>query len=293
MKNVKSGHSQPIVCIDAGHYGKYNRSPAVREYYESDMNWKLHLLLKAELEKYRIKVKTTRANKDKDLGLTDRGKASKDCDLFLSIHSNAVGSNVNESVDYPVVYVQLDGKGNTLGQQLASLVEKLMCTKQKGKIATRKGSSGGEYYGVLRGAASVGTMGMIIEHSFHTNTKATKWLMNDSNLNKLAVEEAKVIAAWFDVAKNEDKQPTTNTVTVKLPVLKKGAKGEEVEALQALLKGYGYKMTDENGKEYGIDGSFGGATDRAVRAFQKDHGLAGDGSVGPATWNCLLGLGAI
>ena len=293
MKNVKSGHTQPIVCLDAGHYGKYNRSPAIREYYESGMNWELHLLLKAELEKYGIKVKTTRANKDKDLGLTDRGKASKDCDLFLSIHSNAVGSNVNESVDYPVVYVQLDGKGNTLGQQLASLVEKLMGTKQKGKIATRKGSSGGEYYGVLRGAASVGTMGMIIEHSFHTNTNATKWLMNDSNLNKLAVEEAKVIAAWFDVAKNEDKQPTTNTVTVNLPVLKKGAKGEEVEALQALLKGYGYKMTDENGKEYGIDGSFGGATDRAVRAFQKDHGLAVDGSVGNATWSCLLGLEAI
>ena len=38
------------VCLDAGHYGKYNRSPAVSSYYESDMTWKLHNYLKKELE---------------------------------------------------------------------------------------------------------------------------------------------------------------------------------------------------------------------------------------------------
>ena len=31
------------ICLDAGHYAKYNRSPVVPEYYESVMNWKLHL----------------------------------------------------------------------------------------------------------------------------------------------------------------------------------------------------------------------------------------------------------
>lgn len=43
------------ICLDAGHYGQYNRSPAIPEYYESEMNWKLHLLLKKELEKYGYK----------------------------------------------------------------------------------------------------------------------------------------------------------------------------------------------------------------------------------------------
>lgn len=284
MKNVKAGHAQPIVCLDAGHYGKYNRSPAIPEYYESEMNWKLHLLLKAELEKYGIKVMQTRSNQAKDMELYDRGAASKGCDLFLSIHSNAAGSYVAENIDYPVVYVQLDGKGDTLGKQLATAIEQLMATKQKGKIATRKGNRG-EYYGVLRGAAAVGTMGMILEHSFHTNTKATKWLMNDSNLQKLAQREAELIAKWFDVSKTEETK--RSTVAVTLPVIYPNDKNEHVKAMQALLIGYGYKM-ESNGKVYGVDGSNGPATQKALKAYQSDNKLEADATCGPATWGSLL-----
>ena len=205
MKNVKAGHTKPIVCLDAGHYGKYNRSPAVPEYYESDMNWKLHLLLKAELEKYGIEVRTTRADKDKDLSLLARGRKGEGCDLLLSIHSNAVGSGVNESVDYPVVYVPLNGTGDELGWDLAECIDAVMGTVQNGRAESRKGSGDWDYYSVIYGAVEVGTPGLILEHSFHTNTKATKWLMDDNNLDKLAKAEAKVIAEWFGVAKTEEK----------------------------------------------------------------------------------------
>lgn len=70
-----------------------------------------------------------------------------------------------------------------------------------------------------------------------------------------------------------------------LPVLKKGSEGNSVKALQILLIGYGYSCG-----RYGADGDFGGDTDKAVRAYQKDHGLVVDGSVGPATWAELLGV---
>lgn len=235
MKNVKAGHAKPVVCLDAGHYGKYNRSPAVPAYYESDMNWKLHLLLKAELEEYGIVVKQTRSDKNKDLSVYQRGVASDGCDLLLSLHSNAVGSNVNESVDYPVVYVQLDGKGNELGKQLAAAIEQLMDTKQDGRINTRKGNSG-EYYGVLRGAAAVGTMGMILEHSFHTNTRSTKWLQNDSNLQKLAQREAELVANWFGVSKKEESAGVWYCVQIGAYSVK-----ENAEAQLAKAKAAGFK----------------------------------------------------
>lgn len=72
---------------------------------------------------------------------------------------------------------------------------------------------------------------------------------------------------------------------MELPVLKKGAKGETVKAMQILLIGYGFAMGD-----YGADGSFGGATQRALIAYQESVGLEPDGSCGRKTWEKLLGL---
>ena len=82
-------------------------------------------------------------------------------------------------------------------------------------------------------------------------------------------------------------EPVTDvkTVSLDLPVLKRGAKGETVEAMQILLDLRGFSCADG-----GADGSFGPATERALIAFQESVGLEGDGSCGPATWSALLGI---
>ena len=197
------------ICLDAGHVGsKYNQSPVVKTYYESAMVWALHLKLKAQLEARGFQVVTTRASIDTDLGVYERGTASKGCDVFISLHSNACGT---ESVDYPVVYRAYDNKNNvdTLALKLAKKAGELMGTTQAGRTATRKNSSGGEYYGVLRGARAVGTpYYMLIEHSFHTNTKATKWLSKDANLDKLAVAEADILAEFFGMESSTETEKT-------------------------------------------------------------------------------------
>lgn len=188
------------ICLDAGHVGsKYNQSPVVKTYYESAMVWKLHLKLKAELETRGFEVITTRADIDTDLGVYERGAASKGCNVFISLHSNACST---ESVDYPVVYRAYDNLNDVdvLALQIAKKIGELMGTNQAGRTATRKNSAGGEYYGVLRGARAVGTpFYMLIEHSFHTNTAATKWLSVDANLDKLAVAEAELLADYFGI----------------------------------------------------------------------------------------------
>ena len=73
--------------------------------------------------------------------------------------------------------------------------------------------------------------------------------------------------------------------TLELPQISKGSKGELVKSVQAILIQRGYSCGDS-----GIDGSFGSATDKAVRAFQSDCELKVDGWVGHDTMSCLLGL---
>lgn len=76
---------------------------------------------------------------------------------------------------------------------------------------------------------------------------------------------------------------TESSITISMPILSKGSTGNEVKTLQRLLLATGYEM---NG--YKDDGSFGSATENAVKRFQKDNGLAVDGVIGSASWNKIL-----
>lgn len=187
------------ICLDAGHYGKYNQSPVNKNYWESDMTWKLHLLLKKHLEEYGIEVITTRKDKDKDLGLQARGKKAKGCNLLLSLHSNAWD---DKSLDYPLIIVPINGTGHEIGKRLGACVEKTMKTTQGSVCKSVKSPTGNwDYYSVIFGANAVGVTGIIIEHSFHTNLMTTNWLLQDSNLDKLARAEAEVIAEYYGLKK--------------------------------------------------------------------------------------------
>ena len=71
--------------------------------------------------------------------------------------------------------------------------------------------------------------------------------------------------------------------SIKLPVLRKGSKGNSVKALQLLLVGNGFSV----GKA-GVDGDFGTATESALMAYQAKKSLTKDGIAGSATWTALL-----
>lgn len=62
-------------------------------------------------------------------------------------------------------------------------------------------------------------------------------------------------------------------------VLVKWSKGAEVKELQTALNSLGYTLE--------VDGTYGPATEAAVKDFQRAHSLEVDGKTGPKTWTAL------
>lgn len=63
--------------------------------------------------------------------------------------------------------------------------------------------------------------------------------------------------------------------------LRRGSRGDAVRALQHQLRNqYGYRSVS-------VDGTFGRATEAAVKSFQSKRRLHDDGVVGSATWKAL------
>ena len=205
------------IMIDAGHAGSFfNASPVVPGYYESAQMWKLSQKLKTALEAYGFEVGLTRQTIDEDPELTERGRRAKGYDLFISLHSNAAAS---EKPDAPwLIHFLPDGKtgidevSSEVAHALGDVVSRVMGVSDpfyytKGVNFDRDGNGyiDDEYYGVLFGAKSVGVPGVIIEHSFHTNRKAAEWLLDETNLERLAEAEAEALARYYKV---EDKPMT-------------------------------------------------------------------------------------
>lgn len=90
----------------------------------------------------------------------------------------------------------------------------------------------------------------------------------------------------YGVPKYDD-EPATS-VTVSLPILKKGSKGCYVKLLQHLLTIHGYTDAKKNPLE--IDGSFGPATQYALATFQSYEKLKADCVCGVETWSTLCNI---
>lgn len=228
------------ICIDAGHSIGYNPSPADPTYREGTRMFDLQTYLKPALERYGFEVVCTRRRVEDNPSLYARGTMAQDCDLLLSLHSNAVANERNDSVDYVRVYYPVSRRGQALAKALSETIASVMGTVQQPQFVVRWNSAGdADYYGVIRYAVAVGSCGMILEHSFHTHPRSTEWLLSDENLRKLAEAEAAVVAEYYGMeesdmrfallgdVKNDAYRPTVEKL-LKLGFLRgKGGSGEQ------------------------------------------------------------------
>lgn len=196
------------IVIDAGHVAGFNQSPVYKSYKEGDMTWTLYQLLRDELMSYGFDVKGTRSNPSKDLEVYQRGQIAAGADLFISLHSNACGT---ETVKRVVIIPPFRDQFETyaLCNELGPAVSEVMGITDRYQMyndRTFVDASGKtrDYYGVVRGAVDAGCKKiMIIEHGFHTNAATAKWLSQTANLKRLAIREAEIISGALGGVKVE------------------------------------------------------------------------------------------
>lgn len=202
-----------LVVLDPGHYTNYNKG-AAPGYYEGNKMYTLSEYERDALRSYGIDVILTRT-RDGDMDLYPRGQvavkngAGYDEVIFMSNHSNGFDGSAYGVTAIRSLYLP---KSVDLGQKLVNAVVGVMrpvtgITYSRG-VSTRKGSSGADYYGVIRGSVSGAksdaqaangpvTHSFIVEHGFHDNKTECAFLNVDANLKKIAQAKASVIAEYF------------------------------------------------------------------------------------------------
>lgn len=267
------------ICLDAGHYAKYNPG-VVKGYYESEIVWKLTMLEKELLEQMGIEVVLTRTNINDNPDLFTRGKTAKGCDLFVSNHTNACDSPDVDRVS--VIYLvdnnktTIDEKAKDFATKVAPVVKKTMGVssyKTYSKLSDVDRDGNGKiddnYYGVLHGAFTAKVPAVIIEHSFHTNANTCKWLMNDANLTKLAKACAESMAKFVGVtvdttdkkpSNKADEQPVNSTIKAgDIVSIKPGAKYYSGKDIPDWVEKKQWIVSSVNGDRAVIDKSTDGA----------------------------------
>lgn len=91
----------------------------------------------------------------------------------------------------------------------------------------------------------------------------------------LAVLLIPLVVGWPSSPASAIREPSPNYHTVS-----RGSRGENVRAMQYLLRSHGHLLT--------VDGAFGGGTERTIKQFQARQGIGQDGVVGPGTWGRMV-----
>lgn len=177
------------VMLDPGHGGNDPGAsgPLGLKYPEKMINLSTALKLKTELEKLGATVLMTRTA-DVAMSLDDRLTASRNArpDMFISIHANSMGDNVDIS--------KVDGFAAFYREELAKpLAESVFNQVVSGLGRTNKGVRDKNFY-VIRGTW---TPSILFESGFVPNPYEFEWLTDDNEQTKLAQSVAQTILYYF------------------------------------------------------------------------------------------------
>ncbi len=159
-----------------------------------------------------------------------------------------------------------------------------MCVEKDGKIHSQTIQNAAELVADLCKRYGLST-NKIVRHYDVTNKNCPAPWVSDSS--QLTTFRKKVDALLGNKTVSKTTSSTSQSSKSTGTILKKGASGSQVKALQKRLIAAGFSLP-----KYGADGSYGNETVQAVKALQKKAGIAVDGIYGPATEKALAAIEA-
>lgn len=215
-----------------------------------------------------------------EVDLADRCRVANDwgADFFLAIHHNAFRGTPWDGGGIVAYSYPGSAKGAAYRDAIYDA-----CIAAGGLRGDRSSPKTTANFQVLRETYAPA---VLMEYGFMDSRADAPVILTESYAKLVAYATMEGIAKTVGLTKKQPETPAAgNTVDLTLPVLARGSEGYTVRVLQYLLTGNGYDLP-----KHGADGDFGGETEAAVKAFQRDNGLTPDGVVGIAAWKCLLGL---
>ena len=217
FNNIKSvaANKPVVIVIDPGHggTGEKNTGAIYNGMTEKDLTMKVAYAMKTELERYdNVTVYLTHTT-DEFMSLEDRAEFAKNvgADFVYSIHFNAsvdhifYGSEVWCSA-FGSFYQKGYDFGVLASNELASLG-----LYQKG-VKTKVGSSGKDYYGIIRHCRERGIPCDIIEHCYLDQPYDVAFLKDTSRdvYTVLGICDATAVAKYFHLKSKDGVNDFTN-----------------------------------------------------------------------------------
>lgn len=192
--------------------------------------------------------------------------------LYSGTVKNASGAKTNIKTLSPVKGVSMK-KGNT-GSLVTKLQNRLIA------LGYLKGKASGTYDADTIAAVRAFQKKNGLTSNGTANGETQDLLYSDAAINASATPTPAPTATPKPTA-----EPTP-TPAIPTEALSRGARGDSVKTLQQRLKDLKYYKGN-------VDGKFGDATSRALKAFQEAHGLTADGVAGKATYAILFSDNAL
>ena len=204
-----------VIVIDPGHggTGEKNIGAIYNGMTEKDLTMKVANAMKAELEKYENVTVYLTHDKDVFMSLEDRAEFAKNvaADFVYSIHFNA---SVEHCFYGSEVWCSAFGKYYQQGYDFGLLASNELASLglyQKG-VKTKVGSSGKDYYGIIRHCQARGISCDIIEHCYLDQAYDVTFLKNNTFdvYTALGICDATAVAKYFHLKAKDGSNDFTN-----------------------------------------------------------------------------------